>query len=880
MKWLWQLHSQEVGGILGDEMGLGKTVEVIAFLAGLDHSNKSRKRKKGFLNKKLELGAVLVVCPTTVMLHWVGEFHLWWPKMRVAILHPSGSFVGRKETLIKAINNHPGVLITSYESLCRIKEELYRYHWDYVILDEGHKIRNPDSACTIACKKFDTAHRILMTGTPMQNNLRELWSLFDFVFPGRLGTLPVFMTEFSLPITQGGYASASSVQVQTAYRCASVLRDTINPYMLRRLKKDVKQALQLPAKSEQVLFCKLTDEQRRLYKEYITSSDVAMIMTGQMKVFVGLIKLRQLCNHPDLVVHRDTPSEMRGDVEKSGKLKVVQSLLKMWKQQGHRVLLFTQSRQMLNILQKHVESAKYKYMRLDGGSAIGSRQAVVKKFNQDTSIFIFILTTRVGGLGLNLVGANRVIIYDPDWNPSTDIQARERAWRIGQEKDVTIYRLLTAGTVEEKIYHRQIFKQFLTNRVLTNPFQRRFFKRNDLFELFTLGDVGPQQSTETSSIFSGTGSNIDPKKLGKAAKKRKKEKKKLCKTEKKKEKSDGDLSQDCSSCSSARSESIENNNDRMHNNDDDNRTKHLKRQSSIETPDKTHRKKKKSTEEKNTKKKKKKKQKTQVEVCVDGLPVENVEKSETVKKSKEETEKEDISTEDDILFSLFKSSGIHSALKHDKIERADKDDYLFVEKEAERVAHAAITRLQESSTLCRQNNGLTIPTWTGSNSNSEKESKSGKKRPRFGKPSGAPITSPASPKKCKNDGKGNNCGIDISSTALLERMKKRHGATSLVRKESSTFENLESTEAEPTVLTSSVDSGGKDLDPSILAKDIQQYLVQRSNHSASSDEITLFFKSRIGMGNNFLFKEILKRLCTYELQGKSGFWTLKDQFNS
>lgn len=162
---------------------------------------------------------------------------------------------------------------------------------------------------------------------------------------------------------------------------------------------------------------------------------------------------------------------------------------------------------MLDILEQFVQRNNYVYLRLDGTTSIGSRQPMIEKYNKSPDIFVFLLTTRVGGLGVNLTGANRVIIYDPDWNPSTDTQARERAWRIGQEKDVTIYRLLTSGTIEEKIYHRQIFKQYLTNRVLKDPKQRRFFKSNDLYELFTLKETD-NQCTETEAIFAGTGSEV------------------------------------------------------------------------------------------------------------------------------------------------------------------------------------------------------------------------------------------------------------------------------------------------------------------------------------------------------------------------------------
>nr|XP_032805990.1 DNA excision repair protein ERCC-6 isoform X3 [Petromyzon marinus] len=513
VQWLWELHVKQAGGILGDEMGLGKTVQIIAFLAGLSHS---KLRTRGLGYRYEGLGPSLVVCPTTVMHQWVREFHTWWPQFRVAVLHESGSYSGKKKDTLGA---HP---------------------WHYVILDEGHKIRNPAAAVTVACKQFRTPHRIILSGSPVQNNLKELWSLFDFVFPGKLGTLPVFMEQFSVPITQGGYSNASDVQVQTAYKCACVLRDTIKPFLLRRMKADVKVNLALPDKNEQVLFCRLTDEQRAVYQKFLDSREVQQVLNRERQVFTALITLRKICNHPDLLTGglnaeddelapsvatiasvggggADPTSSAAaaatcgagfGYWRRSGKLLVVEALLRMWRRQGHRVLLFTQSRQMLDILEKFVQGEGYSYMKMDGTTSIATRQPLIDKFNKDESMFMFLLTTHVGGIGVNLTGANRVIIFDPDWNPSTDTQARERAWRIGQLRQVTIYRLVSAGTIEEKIYHRQIFKQFLTNRVLKDPRQQRFFKANDLFELFALTDPDSSQGTETSALFAGTGSDV------------------------------------------------------------------------------------------------------------------------------------------------------------------------------------------------------------------------------------------------------------------------------------------------------------------------------------------------------------------------------------
>ncbi len=522
VQWLWELYSQQVGGIIGDEMGLGKTIQVIAFLAGLHYSKKITK-------------PIIIVAPATVMKQWVNEFHRWWPPFRVSILHTSGSGmmdIGREmqkedallsqmwtgsrskpvskgqragKKIVDRVLRDGHILVTTYSGLQTYAELLIPVDWEYAVLDEGHKIRNPNAAITIYCKELRTANRIILSGTPMQNNLVELWSLFDFIFPMRLGTLVNFRHQFEFPIRQGGYANASNLQVQTAMKCAETLKDTISPYLLQRFKIDV--AADLPKKSEQVLFCKLTKLQREAYELFLSSDDMKSIMNRKRQVLYGVDILRKICNHPDLQDHRTLsirPGYNYGSGAKSGKMQVVKALLELWKDTGHKTLLFAQHRIMLDILEKFIKSLDgFRYRRMDGNTPIHVRQDMVDEFNKTPDIHVFLLTTKVGGLGVNLTGADRVIIYDPDWNPSTDVQARERAWRLGQKREVMIYRLMTAGTIEEKIYHRQIFKQFLTNKILRDPKQRQTFQMKDLHDLFSLGDAD-QGATETSELFKGT----------------------------------------------------------------------------------------------------------------------------------------------------------------------------------------------------------------------------------------------------------------------------------------------------------------------------------------------------------------------------------------
>jgi len=518
VRWLWELYSQQVGGIVGDEMGLGKTIQIISFLAGLHYSQ--------MLDKP-----VIVVCPATVMKQWSNEFHTWWPALRVSILHSSGSGmmdIRREEEMEDELEDaewdeeHPTrtknhktakrivervlkdghVLVTTYSGLQTYSDLLINVDWGYAVLDEGHKIRNPNTAITIYCKELRTANRIILSGTPIQNNLTELWSLFDFVFPMRLGTLVSFRTQFETPIRIGGYANASNLQVETAIRCAEALKETISPYLLQRWKIDV--AADLPKKTERVLFCELTALQRQQYQIFLDSEEMKSILAGKRHSLYGIDILRKICNHPDLVDHkRSSGKPSYGEPSKSGKMRVVKGLLEMWKRAGHKTLLFAQHRIMLDILEKFIGRMDgIKYRRMDGNTSIKERQDLVDEFNKDPNLHVFLLTTKVGGLGINLTGANRVIIYDPDWNPSTDIQARERAWRLGQKREVEIYRLMTAGTIEEKIYHRQVFKQILTNKVLKDPKQRQTFHLRELHDLFTLGDAS--DSTETGSLFKGS----------------------------------------------------------------------------------------------------------------------------------------------------------------------------------------------------------------------------------------------------------------------------------------------------------------------------------------------------------------------------------------
>lgn len=519
VKWMWGLYMSGggTGGILGDEMGLGKTVQLCTHYYSIANEEYFRQISTSGKTRKPLL---LVVCPATVQHHWLQEFHRWAPRLRVVILHSISPTFAALNTMgqaaiKRAINKisqedddtsfYGVVLIVSYEGLRSLQKILLNIRWLAVTLDEGQKIKNPDANITLVCKDLPTFHRLILSGTPIQNSLKELWSLFDFVFPGRLGTLAAFESEFATPIKLGGYNNATKLQVEIAIKSATILQGMIKPYLLRRKKDAISNLIKLPNKIEQVLFCVLSPNQRSIYQEIISSPELQNAIRMKKPLFSILMTLRKLCNHPILAYQVgqikwhdsdqvDESTDITNSIDRnlikwsdSGKLLVLSHILPLWKHEQHKILIFCQMYSMISLVEIMLNELSLKYMRLDGKTPVSKRQNIINHFNSsDSDIPILLLTTRTGGVGISLTAANRVILVDPDWNPQIDIQARERAWRIGQKREVIIYRLITRGTLEEKIYHRQIFKLLLTNRILENPKQKRFFSKHDIQELFEL----------------------------------------------------------------------------------------------------------------------------------------------------------------------------------------------------------------------------------------------------------------------------------------------------------------------------------------------------------------------------------------------------------
>lgn len=458
VEWLFSIHEKQSGGLLGDEMGLGKTVMVSVFLAGLKAS-------------QLFSGPIVILCPATLIDQWQSELHKWAPGFRVC------TFRENREKVLKKLFAEPfGILLITYEILHTQYKALHRHKWFYVILDEGHKVRNSTCSLTQLCKRFRNFHRLILSGTPIQNSLNELWSLFDFIVPGLLGNCEVFTREFGFPITKAGYSKANDLEVELAYQCAIQLREIISPYILRRTKKDV--SIGIPDHQEKILYCELDMSQWEVYKKYLEN------MEKDKETLVLIKDLRFICNHPSML---ENNLLMRLGVNResltSGKLKVLGAILEVWKEEEHSVLIFSQYKKMLDLAEVVVQNCGLSYSRIDGDLEVPKRLPLIDIFNSG-GVQVLLLTTKVGGLGINLPKASRVVLLDPDWNPMNDSQAKERALRIGQKKNLIIYRFITKHTIEEKIYNRQIFKMYLANKILQSPNQKKFFKETEIKDLF------------------------------------------------------------------------------------------------------------------------------------------------------------------------------------------------------------------------------------------------------------------------------------------------------------------------------------------------------------------------------------------------------------
>uniref|UniRef100_A0A8C8BDC1 Chromodomain helicase DNA binding protein 5 n=1 Tax=Otus sunia TaxID=257818 RepID=A0A8C8BDC1_9STRI len=466
LNWLRFSWAQGTDTILADEMGLGKTVQTIVFLYSLYKEGHSK-------------GPYLVSAPLSTIINWEREFEMWAPDFYVvtytgdkesrsvirenefsfednAIRSGKKVFRMKKEAQIKF-----HVLLTSYELITIDQAVLGSIEWACLVVDEAHRLKNNQSKFFRVLNSYKIDYKLLLTGTPLQNNLEELFHLLNFLTPERFNNLEGFLEEFA--------DISKEDQIKK-------LHDLLGPHMLRRLKADVFK--NMPAKTELIVRVELSQMQKKYYKFILTRNFEALNSKGggnQVSLLNIMMDLKKCCNHPYLfpVAAVEAPVLPNGSydgnslVKSSGKLMLLQKMLKKLRDGGHRVLIFSQMTKMLDLLEDFLEYEGYKYERIDGGITGGLRQEAIDRFNAPgAQQFCFLLSTRAGGLGINLATADTVIIYDSDWNPHNDIQAFSRAHRIGQNKKVMIYRFVTRASVEERITQVAKRKMMLTHLVV------------------------------------------------------------------------------------------------------------------------------------------------------------------------------------------------------------------------------------------------------------------------------------------------------------------------------------------------------------------------------------------------------------------------------
>lgn len=445
-RWLKTLSHYGFGGILADEMGLGKTIQTITFLM-------SEREKK-----------TLIVTPTSLIYNWEKEFKKFAPSMKILILH------GLKEErveLMKSIQDYD-VILTTYGILRNDFEEYKKLNFNYCIIDEGQNIKNPLSQNSEAVKEINAEVKFALTGTPLENNLLELWSIFDFIMPGYLYSNGVFQKKFMGKTREGEMDD---------------LRRLIKPFILRRLKKDVMK--ELPDKIEKKFYVEMTDEQKKVYTTYV--KEIRRLMKekdfggNKITIFSYLTKLRELCLDPSVLVN--------GYEGGSGKMNVSLDIIKENIKEDRKVLLFSQFTSVLKNIGKMLSKNGIQYYYLDGSTKPEERIELVNKFNTGTDKKVFLISLKAGGTGLNLTSANVVVHFDPWWNPAVEDQATDRAHRFGQKNVVQVIKLIAEGSVEDKIITLQEDKKELINKVITGDFKEGGFlkglSKEDIEELFS-----------------------------------------------------------------------------------------------------------------------------------------------------------------------------------------------------------------------------------------------------------------------------------------------------------------------------------------------------------------------------------------------------------
>lgn len=493
LNWLISLHENGISGILADEMGLGKTLQTISFL--------------GYLRHIMDItGPHLVIVPKSTLDNWNREFSRWTPEVNVLVLQ------GAKEERHALINERLvdekfDVCITSYEMILREKAHLKKFAWEYIIIDEAHRIKNEESSLAQVIRLFNSRNRLLITGTPLQNNLHELWALLNFLLPDVFGDSEAFDQWFS---TQ---SADQDTVVQQLHR---ILR----PFLLRRVKSDVEKSL-LP-KKEVNLYIGMSEMQVKWYQKILEKDIDAVNGAGgkresKTRLLNIVMQLRKCCNHPYLFEGAEPGPPYTTDehiIQNAGKMVMLDRLLDRLKKAGSRVLIFSQMSRLLDILEDYCVFRDFKYCRIDGGTAHEDRIRAIDDYNKpDSEKFVFLLTTRAGGLGINLTSADIVVLYDSDWNPQADLQAMDRAHRIGQTKQVVVYRFVTENAIEEKVLERAAQKLRLDQLVIQQGRAQIAAKaaqnKDDLLNMIQHGAEKVFQNKGATGVLAEKGSELN-----------------------------------------------------------------------------------------------------------------------------------------------------------------------------------------------------------------------------------------------------------------------------------------------------------------------------------------------------------------------------------
>ncbi|CAN8254589.1 unnamed protein product [Cochlearia groenlandica] len=557
INWLGFLKRFKLHGILCDDMGLGKTLQASAIVA----SDIAERRSSA---DEPDLFPSIIVCPSTLVGHWAFEIEKYIDLSLLSILQYVGSAQDRV-SLREQFNNY-NVVITSYEVVRKDAEYLTQFSWNYCILDEGHIIKNAKSKITSAVKQLKAQHRLILSGTPIQNNIMELWSLFDFLMPGFLGTERQFQASYGKPLLAARDSKCSAKDSEAGVLAMEALHKQVMPFLLRRTKEEV--LSDLPEKIIQDRYCDLSPIQMKLYEQFSGShakqeissiikvdgtadsgnADVAPTKAST-HVFQALQYLLKLCSHPLLVLGDKVTEPMASDlsamingcsdiitelhrVQHSPKLVALQEILEECgigsdasSSDGslsvgqHRVLIFAQHKALLDIIEKDLFQAHMKsvtYMRLDGSVVPEKRFDIVKAFNSDPTIDVLLLTTHVGGLGLNLTSADTLVFMEHDWNPMRDLQAMDRAHRLGQKRVVNVHRLIMRGTIEEKVMSLQRFKVSVANTVINaENASMKTMNTDQLLDLFASAETSRQGGASSKK---GSGDNDQMAGTGKGLK--------------------------------------------------------------------------------------------------------------------------------------------------------------------------------------------------------------------------------------------------------------------------------------------------------------------------------------------------------------------------